>query len=60
MDATVTLGQDFPAFLASQAAKTAATTSAPSTTEAPSTSTNRRTSTTSKRTASTTVTKGNG
>ena len=62
IDATVTLGQDFPAFLAAEAARTAATTTAvPPTTEAPSTSTGQRTtSTTTKRTTSTTTKKGNG
>ena len=49
VDATVTLGQDFPAFLKAEAAKMAASTTAPTTTEAPSTSTKRTSSTTTKK-----------
>ena len=61
VDATITLGQDFPAFLDSQAAKTAASTTTPTTTDVTSTSTGRRTtSTTTRHTTSTTIKKGNG
>lgn len=59
VDATVTLGQDFPAFLAAEAAKVAAT----STTTAPTTTQPEATSTTTKRAGSTTRTtikKGKG